>query len=325
MPDSSHVGVGGVHRDLGGRVARRRRCAGGRRLLGGAAGQARCPPAAAAAAATPAFAVRRRDVHVVDLSDVVAALRLAGRIGAVTGSRRRGGAGLRACASGAGTARARRRGRPASRRTAARSASGVTLKMPWMTSPYQDDQSNQELMSKACGQAGQPADGLQRADAVGQDAGGDDDQEHAGVREELRQVDPHRADVHPVGDRDGDQHADDQADQRPRGFGLGVADHEQRRLDALAADGEERQRRTRQARPVSSALRHVAAQLTGDGRGGLLHPQHHGRHDRDGDQRRDAGDGLGGQARDGVLAVLDHQEDADGHDDRGRDARARPT
>ena len=37
------------------------------------------------------------------------------------------------------------------------------------------------------------------------------------------------------------------------GLGLGVADHEQRRLDALAADGEERQRRARRVAPVSSA------------------------------------------------------------------------
>ena len=35
------------------------------------------------------------------------------------------------------------------RSAAARSASGVTLKMPWMTSPYQVDQLNQHVMSKA--------------------------------------------------------------------------------------------------------------------------------------------------------------------------------
>ena len=116
-------------------------------------------------------------------------------------------------------------------------------------------------MSKALlREAGQPADRLQRADAVGQDARGDDDQEHAGVGEELGEVDAHGAEVHAVGDGHRDEHADDEAEQRPRGLGLGVPDHEQRGLDALAADGEEGERRARQGRrsPVRAPCRRAA-------------------------------------------------------------------
>ena len=39
-------------------------------------------------------------------------------------------------------------GQPASQLQHA-SGVGVTLKMPWMASPYQDDQLNQDVMSKA--------------------------------------------------------------------------------------------------------------------------------------------------------------------------------
>ena len=137
-----------------------------------------------------------------------------------------------------------------------------------MISPYQDDQLNQRGDVEGLGgQPGQPADGLQRADAVGQDAGGDDDQEDAGVGEELGQVDAQRAAVHAVGDGAGDQHADDEPDQRPVGCRLGVPDHEQGGFDAFAADGEERQQRDGQ-RAGLEGLGHVGAQSARHSGGG---------------------------------------------------------
>ena len=141
---------------------------------------------------------------------------------------------------------------------------GVTLKTPWMISPYQADQLNHEAdVERLAAKAGQPADRLQGADAVGQDAGGDDDEEDSGVCEELAQVDADGAGVHAVGDRRGDSHPDDQPDQRPRGFRLGVPDHEQGGLDAFAPDGQERQRSTA-SEPVSRARAISVAQRAGD-------------------------------------------------------------
>ena len=82
----------------------------------------------------------------------------------------------------------------------------------------------------------------------------------AGVGEELGQVDANGAHVHAVGDATAISTPTTRPTRGQAVLGLGVADHEQRRLDALAADGEEGQRGTANAAGLEGAG-HVAAQL----------------------------------------------------------------
>ena len=71
---------------------------------------------------------------------------------------------------------------------------GVKLKMPLRSVAYQVLGSTVALTSKArVVRPGEELRLLQVVDAVGEDAGGDEDQQDPGVAEELPEVDLHRA------------------------------------------------------------------------------------------------------------------------------------
>ena len=84
---------------------------------------------------------------------------------------------------------------------------------------------------------------LQVTDAVGDDAGGDDDEEVAGHGEEDAQVDAHRALVDEDTQHDGQDEAGDDARRRLHGGALDAGahggPHEQGGLHSLAPDGDD--------------------------------------------------------------------------------------
>ena len=101
---------------------------------------------------------------------------------------------------------------------------------------------------------------LQVVDAVGEDAAGDDDQQHPGPAEERAEVDAHRALVDRDAEGDGRTEADDPADERLHGAGAGRLRgrvEEDRGLEALPADAQEAD--FRQAGTVIPDLARVAA------------------------------------------------------------------
>ena len=92
---------------------------------------------------------------------------------------------------------------------------GEKLKTPLSSVPYQLPGSIVPGDVEGEGvQAGQDAGLLQVVDAVGEHAGGDEDQEAAGPGEEPGQVDPDRAAVEQVAEHDGGGEAEAGAEQR---------------------------------------------------------------------------------------------------------------
>ena len=91
--------------------------------------------------------------------------------------------------------------------------------------------------------AGQEARLLEVTDAVGDDAGGHDDEEVAGHGEEDAQVDAHRALVDEDAQHNGQDEARDDARRRLHDGGLDAGahggPHEQGRLHALAPHGDD--------------------------------------------------------------------------------------
>lgn len=136
--------------------------------------------------------------------------------------------------------------------------------------------------------AGQERGLLEVVQAVAEHAGGDEHQQHAGDREELREVEPDGAAVEQPGQHDRGEDADGEADQRLRGVRLrgldgGVEEHGG--FEALAADGEERQQQHGHRADVQRVV-HLPAQLGGDALGRLAHPEDHRRDEHDGDDRQ---------------------------------------
>ena len=204
-------------------------------------------------------------------------------------------------------------------------------------------------------EAGQDAGLLQVVHAVGEHAGGDEDQERAGDGEEAREVQGDRAAVEQPAEDDRGEEAETGADQGlpggGRGAGEGVArgglgggPQEQRRLQALAAHGEDGQHDQRPAAALGGV--DPAAQGAAHAPGGAGHPEDHPGHEADSHQRERPADqllGLEGQAPrtvgeqgaegqaeqrgerhagpDGgeqVAAVAAHQVGDDDADDQGR-------
>jgi hypothetical protein len=104
-------------------------------------------------------------------------------------------------------------------------------------------------------------------EAVGEDAGGDEDEQDAGVSEELREVDLHRAAVDEPAEDDGTAEADDPADEGlvvALAGGLGRRVEEDRGLEALAADAEEGDEGDRERAHVERLVE-LALELARDG------------------------------------------------------------
>ena len=171
-------------------------------------------------------------------------------------------------------------------------------------------------------QAGQHAGLLQVVDAVGEDAARDEDQRDAGPPEEGAEVDPQGPAVDQPAEEHGAGEADDPAEQRQVvavAGGLGGGVEEDRGLEPLAPDTEERDQRDGEGAEVEGAVE-LALELAGDRARGGLHPEDH-----DGDEadRDDAGEpadqllGLEGQLP-GAIGEGGTQHDR--QRDRGADA-----
>ena len=208
---------------------------------------------------------------------------------------------------------------------------GVKLKMPLSRVAYQDCRRDRGADVERQGvQARKERCLLQVVQAVGQDAGGDEDEQDPGVAEELRQVDAHRAlvDRDPEGDRGAEP--DDPADQRlcgARAGGLGGGVEEDRRLQALAADAEEADERHGPWADVDRPVQ-LALELARDGAGRRAHPEHHAGHEG---HRQDRGRaahellGLEGQlARAVGQEGAEQHRERDGHPDAGPDPAQGP-
>jgi hypothetical protein len=165
---------------------------------------------------------------------------------------------------------------------------------------------------------------LEVVHAVGEDAGGHQDEEPAGPGEELREVEPQRAAVHEVAERDRGRQSQGGAGERcggrggAAGSGLGRGPEEQRGLEAFAADGEHGHDHQAQSTRVSGLV-DPAAQVRREPLGGPGHPEDHPGDQPHGEDGQRAADGLlrleaeaaGSERQDRA----ERQGDADGHPD----------
>ena len=136
-------------------------------------------------------------------------------------------------------------------------------------------------------EAGQERRLLEVVDAVREDAGRDEHEQRAGHREEPRQVDPNRTavDQEPEQHRDRDPGAEaDQWLSRAAAGRLGRGVEDDRGLETLATDPEERDHRDRE-RPDRQRVGQAAPQVSGDRPGRPSHPEDHPRDERDRDDR----------------------------------------
>jgi hypothetical protein len=133
--------------------------------------------------------------------------------------------------------------------------------------------------------------------AVGQHAGGHQDQDRAGPGEELAEVDLHRALVEQVAEHDRGGQPECRAEQRAHrgrpvpGGGLGRGPQEQRGLQALPADGQHRDDHQAGAAGRGRGV-HPALEVAGQAAGGPCHPHHHPGDEADRDDRQHAPDGF---------------------------------
>jgi hypothetical protein len=118
---------------------------------------------------------------------------------------------------------------------------GEKLKTPLSSVPYQEVGGMTVETSKATVQSRKETSFLQVVHAIGQYAGGDDDQEDASPSEEAGQVDLHHSAVDQVAEQNRDRQTERRTDQRD-GDGSGVSrrslgggSQEQRGLQTLAA------------------------------------------------------------------------------------------
>jgi hypothetical protein len=172
-------------------------------------------------------------------------------------------------------------------------------------------------------QAGQDAGLLQVVHAVGEHAGGDDDEEQPGPREEDPQVQTHRTAVHEPAEADRRREPQGRSEQRRRrrASRLGAGPQEQRGLEALAPDGEQRHH---DDGPLAGCDRGVEAvlQVRLEEARGARHPEDH-----PGDQTH-RGDGE--RPADGLLRLErqtlrpEREGRAEGERDCDREADARP-
>ena len=213
-------------------------------------------------------------------------------------------AGATAGAGGAGVARSRTwseeedtssaRRRATQAMASSQVVAGEKLKMPLSRVPYQLSAGSACETSKArLFRPGQDAGLLQVVDAVGEHAGGDDDQERAGPGEELGQVDRDRAAVDQVAEHDRGGEPERGAEQRRDGAAASP-----RVLAWVAA--QRNSAVSRPSRPTASMAtttttttgrRSAAssiwrAQLAGSAARGARHPEDHPGDEADGDDRQ---------------------------------------
>ena len=167
------------------------------------------------------------------------------------------------------------------------------------------------------GAAGQDAAFLEVAQAVAEDAGGDHDEHGAGGGEELREVDPQDPSVQPPAQHGRQNQADAGTDHGPRGLAgrLRGGPQEQRGLQALAADGEERGE-DQYARAHGQRAGHLPFDLPGQTAGRTAHPEHHRGDEGDRDHTEGAAEGLLGGGRQGRGGEGEHRTEAGRERDR---------
>jgi hypothetical protein len=159
-------------------------------------------------------------------------------------------------------------------------------------------------------------------EAVGEDAGGDEDEQDAGVAEELREVDLHGAAVDEPAEHDGAAQADHPADEGlvvALAGGLGRGVEEDRGLEALAADAEEGDEGDREGAHVEGLVE-LALELARDGARRRLHPEDHEGDEDDRDDRGAAADELLGLEGQLLRAVGEQGAEGDREGDGDADA-----
>ena len=170
-------------------------------------------------------------------------------------------------------------------------------------------------------QARQDGGLLQVVHAVGHDAGRDHDQERAGPSEEAAQVETQRAAVDEHAEHDRDDQPEQGAEQRcGRVAGRpGGGPEEQGGLEALTADGEQRQ--DRQADAAGGGDVDLGLELALDVAGLAGHPEDHPGHEHDGDDRQGAADGLLRLEGETPWPEGEQRAEPDGDDDGDGDAQ----
>jgi len=151
---------------------------------------------------------------------------------------------------------------------------------------------------------------VELADAVSQQSGGKDDEEHAGHVEEEAQVDAPPAPVDSVanGQRSRQSQSGPHSGLHRRGS-LGGGEHEKRRFDALADDGDEGDGRQTQRRAHGQRRLDLRLKTAPDVHGLALHPDDHPAQDSDG---REHGGALEDLLRP-ALELSGHHEDDGAH------------
>jgi hypothetical protein len=170
----------------------------------------------------------------------------------------------------------------------------------------------------------EPSALVRRVQRRGQEPGRDEHEHDAGDLEELAQVDVDAAPVDPVSEDRGEEHAEHRAGAGEAGTGrlLERGEEEDRRLDSLAEDGEERHPDQRGGRALVERALGLRLQLAPQVRGVPFHPDDHPRDHPDGDEADDRLELL--LLALGELLLEDAKRDADGRAQQHRGEHPQP-